>query len=156
MRVSVARLLAIAWIASLGIVPEALATEAADRAAIEVAAQAWAKAFNTRDVNTLLALATEDLIVIDANTSMTGARAREAWKKAVGAAQGQITSSSKEIVVADDVAWRIAALGKGQTLEVWKRVGGGWKLHRQMSPNLLAPSNLLSPPSEPVLDQPTN
>ena len=154
MSARIARLLAIAWIASLGVVSQALANESADRAAIEATAQAWTKAFNARDERALSALATEDLIVLDANTPpVTGARAREAWKRAV---TSPVTSTSKEIVIDGDIAWRVAVLGKGQALEIWKRVGGEWKLHRQMSSNLLTQSNLLSPPSEPVLDRPTN
>jgi ketosteroid isomerase-like protein len=157
MSVSGVRSMAIAALAAIAFAPLALATESADRAAIEAAAQAWAKAFNARDPNALLALATEDLIVLDTNNPpMSGARAREAWKKAVGSAQRPLTSTSKEIVIDDDVAWRIAALGQGQALEIWKRVGGQWKIHRQMSSNVLTQPKLLSPPSEPVLDRPAN
>jgi ketosteroid isomerase-like protein len=151
------RSVAIAALAAIAFAPLALATESTDRAAIEAAAQAWAKAFNARDPNALLALATEDLIVLDANhPAMTGARAREAWKKALGAAQRPLISTSKEIVIDGDVAWRIAALGEGQALEIWKRVAGQWKIHRQMSSNVLTPPKLRSPPSEPVLDRPAN
>jgi ketosteroid isomerase-like protein len=157
MSVNVARLMAIAGLALIGVAPLALATESADRAAIEAAAQAWAKAFNARDPNALLALASEDLIVLDANNPpMTGARAREALKKALGAAQGQLTSTSKEIVITGDMAWRIAAFGQGQALEIWRRVGGQWRLHRQMSANVLTQPKLLPAPTEPVLDRPAN
>src|SRR5688572_8808864 len=122
MSVSGARLLAIAALAAIGAAPLALATESSERAAVEAAAQAWAKAFNARDANALIALATEDLVVLDANgPPMSGARARETWKKALGARRGQVTSVSKEVVIAGDVAWRIAALGQGQALEIWKR-----------------------------------
>jgi ketosteroid isomerase-like protein len=157
MSVSVARLLAIAAFAAVAVAPLTFATESSDREAIEAAAQAWAKAFNARDTNALLALATEDLVVLDANNApMTGARAREAWKRAVGTAQRPITNTSKEIVIAGEVAWRIAALGQGQVLEIWKRVAGQWKIHRQMSSNVLTQPKLLPPPSEPVLDRPAN
>jgi ketosteroid isomerase-like protein len=157
MSVSGARLLAVAALAAIGAAPLALATESSERAAVEAAAQAWAKAFNARDANALIALATEDLVVLDANgPPMSGGRAREAWKKALGAGRGQVTSVSKEVVIAGDVAWRIAALGQGQALEIWKRVGGEWKIHRQMSSNLLTQSNLLPTPTEPVLDRPAN
>jgi ketosteroid isomerase-like protein len=157
MSVSGARLLAIAAFAAVAVAPLTFATESSDRAAIVAAAQTWAKAFNARDTNALVGLATEDLVVLDANNSpMTGARAREAWNRAVGAAQKPITSTSKEIVIAGDVAWRIAALGSGQVLEIWKRVGGQWKIHRQMSSNVLTQPKLLPTPSEPVLDRPAN
>lgn len=154
---SIARVLAIAWFAVIGIAPLAVASESTDRAAIEAAAQAWVKAFNARDTNALLAVATEDLVLIDANgPPVSGARARESWKRAMGTSQGRLTSVTKEIVIAGDVAWRIAALKRGQALEIWQRVDGTWKIHRQMSSNLLTHSNVLPPPSEPVLDRPTN
>lgn len=154
---SIARLLAIAWFIGLGVAPVALAGEASDRAAIEAAAQAWVKAFNARDAKALLAVATEDLILLDANgPPVSGERAREAWKKAMGASQAQLTSVTKEIVITGDSAWRIAAMKQGQAFEIWQRVGGEWKIRRQMSANLLTQSNVLQPPSEPVLDRPTN
>ena len=157
MKMNVACMLAIAWCVGIAVAPQALATESADRAAIEAAAQAWAKAFNARDANALLALATDDLVVLDANNPpLSGARARDAWKKAVGAAQGQVTSTSKEIVIAGDMAWRIAALRRSHAMEIWKRVGGQWRIHRQMSSNILSHSNLLPTPTEPVLDRPTH
>jgi ketosteroid isomerase-like protein len=161
MSIKLACLLAIAWFAGVGIAPVALATESADRAAIEAAAQAWTKAFNARDTNALLAVASDDLVLLDGSSApMSGPRARDAWKKALGSGQGQLTNVSKEIVIAGDVAWRIAALKdaarQGQALEIWKRVGGEWKIQRQMSSNLLNPSNLLPTPTEPVLDRPAN
>jgi hypothetical protein len=71
-------------------------------------------------------------------------------------------------VIHGDVAWRIGALthklpngevvGHGQSLEIWKRVRGDWKLHRQM-PSSILPQPKLRPrpiPSEPVLDKPGN
>jgi ketosteroid isomerase-like protein len=157
MSVNVARWFAIAGFACLGVAPAALASESTDRAAIEAVAQAWVQAFNARDAKALARFATEDLVLIDANgPPMSGARAREAWTKASGASQGKITSVSKEIVIAGDVAWRIAALRQGPALEIWKRVGGAWQIHRQMSSNLLTQPSLLPPPSEPVLDRPAN
>jgi len=161
MSVKVARLLLIAWLVSACVASPAFATESADRAAIEAAAQAWAKAFNARDANALLTVATDDLVLIDGSSApTTGARARDAWKKALGSGQGQLTNVSKEIGIAGDVAWRIAVLKdaarRGSVMEIWKRVGGEWKIHRQMSSSLLSPSNLLPTPTEPVLDRPAN
>lgn len=157
MRASGARWLAIAAFAAVAVAPLAFADESSDRAAIEVAAQAWAKAFNARDTDALLALGTDDLVVLDSNNPpMTGARAREAWKRALGRAQEPLTSTSKEIVIAGDVAWRIATVRQGQVLEIWKRVGGQWKIHRQMSSHILTQPQFLPSPSEPVLDRPAN
>jgi hypothetical protein len=70
-------------------------------------------------------------------------------------------------VIAGSFAWRIAALTRklpdgnrqsSQSLEIWKRVDGEWKLHRQMSSNLLAEPGMAPRPmpSQPVLDKPSN
>lgn len=182
MRLIVARLFAFAGVACSLLAPLTFAQsateapagvisekQAADRAAIEAAAQAWAKAFNARDANALLALATEDLVLLDPNLPpLSGADARESLRKSLGRAPGPITSASKEIVVAGDIAWRFAAISHGssagalprhsQALEIWKRVGTQWKLHRQMSSNLLTPPQWVPgpPPPDPVLDRPAN
>lgn len=161
MSVSVARVLVISWLAALGIARPAFGNEASDRQAIEAAAQAWVKAFNARDADALLALATDDLILLSSNPSpATGQRAREVWKRTLGVTQGPITSMSKEIVVARDVAWRISVLTdaktRAQVLEIWTRVEGQWKIHRQMSSAVISQSNLVPTPTEPVLDRPAN
>ena len=155
-----ARWLAIAAFAAIGAAPLAFADESADRAAIEKAAQAWARAYSARDAKAVLALATEDLVVLQPNSPpVTGPRAHEMWKRALGASQGQVTSVSKEIVISGDIAWRLGALGnekiQAQVLEIWKRVGGEWKIHRQMTSSVIA-TPLLPTPTEPVLDRPAN
>lgn len=92
--------------------------------------------------------------------------ARAAWRQAVAASRSQITTATKELVVAGDVAWRIGAFthklpggdvaGRGQSLEIWKRVNGQWKIHRQMSSAILVQEKLLPRPlpAEPILDKP--
>jgi ketosteroid isomerase-like protein len=144
-------------------------TEVADRTLLESTTQAWTKAFNARRVDALIALATDDVVLLDPSLPpVTGAAAHAAWKQAVGAARGQITNVSKEIVIAGDIAWRIGALSlsgptgevlsSGPSLEIWKRTQSGWRLHRQMSSSILPQPKLLSRPlpSEPVLDRPAN
>jgi hypothetical protein len=42
-----------------------------------------------------------------------------------------------------------------ESLEIWKRTGDGWKLHRQMS-SLITDLLPRPAPSEPVLDRPSN
>jgi ketosteroid isomerase-like protein len=144
----------------------ALADDAADRRAIESAAQQWTKAFNARDATALVALVTEDVIVLDGGMSHIAgpARARDAWLRAAALSQGDIKFAEKEIVISGDVAWRVGAVAykhsggewiKGQSLEIWKRTHDGWKLHRQMSSHIMD-RTLRPAPSEPVLDRPTN
>ena len=169
MHIPIRRLLAATLWVLLGLSPMALADEAADRAALEAATQAWIKAFNARDVDALVALATPDVVLLDSNVPPVSGRqaARASWARALVAASGEVTSATKEAVIAGDVAWRIGAFAhkapngtvasRGQSLEIWKRVNGAWKMHRQMSSSLLAqPGVQPRIPSEPVLDKPVN
>jgi uncharacterized protein (TIGR02246 family) len=162
------RYLPVALLLVFGAFRCAIADEAADRQAIEAATQAWTKAFNSRNADGLLALTTEDVVLMGPDAPPISGRqaARAHLARAVGTAKGQLTNVTKEIVTAGDVAWRIATLthelpsraiqSRGQALEIWKREQGGWRLHRQMSSGLLAqPKFGRKPdPSEPVLDKP--
>jgi ketosteroid isomerase-like protein len=152
--------------------PIACADESSDRAALEAAAQAWIKAFNAHDVDALIARCTPDIILIDAEASPVSgaAAARELWARTPPyGTPGRLTSATKEIAINGNTGWRIGAVAlpmpnsgtlRNQSLEIWKRVNGEWKLHRLMSARLLIPMTFGhgSPPvpSEPVYDKPTN
>ena len=69
MRIRVLRLLGPTLSLLLGISPLTFADEAADRIALEAAAQAWIKAFNARDVDALAALATDNVVLMDHHVS---------------------------------------------------------------------------------------
>jgi uncharacterized protein (TIGR02246 family) len=138
-----------------------------ERGAIEAAAQAWIEAYNARDAERLIALTTEDVVLLDPSAASVSGQeaARQALRRAVAAAAGHLTSDTKEIVLVDDVAWRIAALThafsgsglttRGQSLEIWKRSGAGWKLHRHMSSSILSQPDVLQPPPRgPMRDSP--
>jgi ketosteroid isomerase-like protein len=145
-----------------------VADDARERVALESAAQAWTRAFNARDVEAVIALMTQDVVLLDPEVAPVSGReaVREAVGRALGAARGEVTTATKEIAIDGDVAWRIGALAhklpvgnavkRGQSLEVWKRVNGEWKIHRQMSSGILTQPNLLPRPlpAEPMLDTP--
>ncbi len=142
----------------------------ADQAAIEAAAQKWVAAFNRADVDAMAALTSEEVVLMDA--SMPGISgieaARSAWRRSIPDAGIQLTSVTKELELSADYAWRIVAftqqrsdkavVSRGQALEIWKRISGAWKLHRQMSSGILARQPILRRPlpSEPILDREKN
>jgi ketosteroid isomerase-like protein len=139
--------------------PLAFANEAADRAAIETAAQAWIKAFNAHDADALAGLATPDVMLMDpaASAPVVGVDSlRDASRQTSALAKTRITSTTKEISISHDIAWRIGTLNTGQSLEIWKRVNGRWMLHRQMSSGLLVPPQRFNQtsPSQPIFDKP--
>jgi len=152
----------------LGTARLAHASEATDRAAVESAAQSWIKAFNANDVDTLIALATQDVVLLnpDEAAPVSGtAAARETLRKAMATA-GNVTSAAKEVVVHGDVAWRVsiveqkqpngAPFRRGSSLEIWKRVGEAWRLHRIVA-SIVAPLDLRPRfPDQPVLNSPKN
>jgi ketosteroid isomerase-like protein len=164
MRIDLGRLLAAVLLLQLGAASPTHADEAKDRAELEAAALRWVHAFNGRDVGALAALATPGIVLLDPVGAPISGReaARKAWERMP---KGQLTATSKESVVAGDVAWRIGSfayklpsgevVSRGQTLEIWKRVDGRWKLHRQMPASMLAMQPVPRPqPSEPILDTP--
>jgi ketosteroid isomerase-like protein len=138
-----------------------------ERVTLEAAAQRWAAAVNSQDVDALNATMTEDVELLDETATVTG---RDAVIRALQevAARGALVATSREITITSGVAWRVGELTQtrkngdvhalGQTLEIWERVKGKWKLRRQMAAGIISPKDSLSRPSpgEPVLDRPRN
>jgi len=137
-----------------------------ERAALEAAIHRWMAAVNAQDAATLAATMTEEVELLDGNAAtVTG---REAAIRALREAvtRGKLVAVSHEIAIADDVAWHVVGLSqtqkngdvhaRGQALEIWKRVEGEWKLHRQMTTGVITPGDSLTrpPTGEPVLDRP--
>ncbi len=134
--------------------------------ALKAAIHRWVTAVNAHDVDTLTMTMTEDAELLDANgATVTG---RDAAIRALGevVTRGRLVATSGEITIANDVAWHVVGLAetrkngdvhaRGQALEIWKRVKGEWKLHRQMAAGVITPADSLTRPSkdEPVLDRP--
>ena len=145
----------------------ACATFAADsgRVALEAAIHRWTNAVNARDVSTLTATMTGDVELSDGASTVAGHDAAIRALHEV-AARGQLVATSREITIANDVAWHLVTLAqtrkngdvraRGQALEIWKRVNGEWRLHRRLASSFGDPGDLLQRPStsEPVLDRP--
>lgn len=135
-----------------------------DRAALEAAIHRWTAAVNARDVATLTATMTDDVELRD---NLATARGRDAALTTLRelAAGGRLIATSREISVANDIAWHTVSLtqaqrngdmrARGQALEIWKRVNGDWKLHRRMAADIGPGITVTRPPvDEPVLDRP--
>jgi ketosteroid isomerase-like protein len=143
------------------------AAQEPDRAALETAIHRWVTAVNAPDEATLTTTMTEDVELLDETTTVTG---REAAIRALRevATRGRLVATSREITIADDVAWHVVGFtqtqkngdvhARGQALEIWTRVKGEWRLHRQMAAGVITPAVSLTRPSEgePVLDRPKN
>jgi ketosteroid isomerase-like protein len=146
----------------------AAAPRNSDRAALDAALQRWLNAVNAQDVKTLGATMTDDVQLLGTNGA--GVTGRDAIIRTLrdAAARGRLVATSREISIADDMAWHVVELtqvqengdvhSRGQALEIWKRVNGEWKLHRRMAAGIVGAENSLTRPStkEPVLDRPRN
>jgi ketosteroid isomerase-like protein len=155
---------AVLLVTSLLACAKAPAAQDPDRIALEAAIHRWITAVNAQDVETLTTTMTEDVELLDGTAAVTGRKAAiQALREIV--TRGQLVATSQEITISSDVAWQVVGLAqtqrngdvhvRGQALEIWKRVNGEWKLHRQMT-GVITPSVSLTRPStrEPVLDQP--
>ena len=139
-----------------------------ERVALEAATHRWITAVNAQDVDALTSTMTEDVELLDADAVMATGRdaAIRALREVV--TRGQLLATSREITIVNDLAWRVVGLtqtqkngdvhARGQALEIWMRVKGEWKLHRQMAAGVFTPADSLTRPStsEPVLDRPRN
>jgi ketosteroid isomerase-like protein len=147
---------------------KAPAAQDPERVALEAAMHRWTTAVNAQDAGTLAATMTEDVELFDGNAAtVTGRNAAIGALREI-ATRGQLAATSREITIANDVAWHVVGFtqtqkngdvhARGQALEIWKRVKGEWKLHRQMAAGVISPADLLSrpPTGEPVLDRPAN
>jgi ketosteroid isomerase-like protein len=134
-----------------------------ERVALEAAIQRWTAAVNAQDVVTLNSTMTEDVELLGDAATVTGRETAIRALRAV-ATRGTLVATTREITIANDVAWRIVGVvhtrkngdvhALGQALEIWNRVQGEWQLHRQMTSGV-TPGKLLTRPttSEPVLDR---
>lgn len=135
-----------------------------ERIELQAAIHRWAAAVDAQDVATMAATMTDDVeLSEDAKT----AKGRDAAIRALrsSAARGRWVATSREITVAHGVAWHVAGLAlklkngdlraHGQALEIWKHVGGHWKLHRRLVASASTAAIPLErpPANEPALDQ---
>ena len=145
----------------------ALAAPDPARVALDAATHSWIAAVNARDVDKLTKTMTEDVELLDADTAATGRDAAiRALREVV--TRGPLLAACREMTIVNDVAWRVVGYtqtqkdgvvqARGQALEIWRRVNGEWKLHRQMAAELFTPTDSLTRPStsEPVLDRTKN
>jgi ketosteroid isomerase-like protein len=168
MRNRTCRLLTLAPTLLLGVVCVVKADEAADRVALDSAQQAWIAAFNAHDADAMAALTTVDIVLLPPNALPVRGReaVRAVWRQATSTAKAHATVTNEETVILGEFAWSMGAfthtlpngaiVSRGKFVEIWQRVDGQWKIHRDMfSSNAAAAKRKFAPvprPSEPVQD----
>jgi len=159
-------ILASGVLVSVVAMPSSYASESEDRAALNAAGEAWVDAFNARDADAMVALTTEDVVVLPPNAEPLRGResVRTIWRRAVASAKANARVSVEETVVSGDYAFRMGeyvytlpngvVVERGKFLEVWRHTSDGWRIHRDMfssnRPLQVPPPGPL--PSEPRMD----
>jgi uncharacterized protein (TIGR02246 family) len=128
---------------------------AADEAAIRASADAWNDAYNAADVDKIVALYTEDAVMMppDAPTAASPAAMREFLTKDIAGAKAagvKVKDDGGTVGVLADVAWHAGnfsasdAAGKtvatGKYLELWRKKDGKWRMFRDIWNNDAAPA----------------
>lgn len=143
------------------------AAQSDDRAALDAATEAWVAAFNARDADAMVALTTEDVVLLPPNAEpIRGQEAvRTIWSRAVASAKAEATVTVDETIISGDYAYKTGAyvytlpngvvVERGKFLEIWKRTDEGWRIHRDMfSSNLPVRVPVPDPPpSQPRMDR---
>jgi ketosteroid isomerase-like protein len=164
MKQSLPRISLLAGLLVSGLLACAAPAASDSRDALEAAIQHWTAAVNAQDATTLTRTMTEDVELTDDTATVTG---RDAAVRALRelVARGKLITTTREITVANDVAWHVVGLAqaqkngdvqaRGQALEIWKHVNGEWRLHRRVATGTVAPEISPTRPAkdEPVLDR---
>ena len=117
---------------------------AGDEAAISTAAANWEKAYNEKNAEAVAALYTEDGQLLPPGPAVVNGRSaiQEFWANDIAASNMSFAITADTTGVGGDWAYRSGswrAMGAdgstaatGKYIEVWKRVGDGWQLHRDI------------------------
>ncbi len=113
---------------------------AADGASLDKAAAGWEAAYNEKNAESVAALYTEDgqLLPPGAGTVTGRPAIKDFWSKDIATQWAKISIRAESSTIAGDWAYRSGAWSTesaaqtGKYLEVWKRVGDSWQLHKDI------------------------
>ena len=138
---------------------QASATATADEAAIRAAADAWNTAYNAGDVDKIVALYTEDAVMMppDAPAASGPAAIREFLAKDVAEAKAagiSVKDDGGTVGLTAEYGWhagRFSAsdaarktVSAGKYVELWRKKDGTWRMFRDIW------NNDAAPPAEPA------
>jgi len=139
--------------------PQGTADTAADKAALQTAAESWINAYNDKNADGVAATYSDDgrLLPPGAAAVSGGTAIHEYWTNDIATQWAKISIKEEGTEVMGDWAWREGtwsiegppAMG-GKYLEVWKRTPQGWRLHRDiwnMDAPVAAPAVLPAAPA---------
>jgi ketosteroid isomerase-like protein len=112
----------------------------ADTAALDKAAAGWEAAFNDKNADAVAAIYTDDGQLLPPNAATVNGRAaiKDYWANDIATQWAKISIKADSSVIAGDWAYRSGAWStespalSGKFVEVWKRTGDGWQLHKDI------------------------
>ena len=113
---------------------------AADAASLDKAAAGWEVAYNDKNGEAVAALYTEDGQLLPPGAGAVNGRAaiKDFWSNDIATQWAKISIKADSSAVAGDLAFRSGAWSTespaltGKFLEVWKRAGDSWLLHKDI------------------------
>ena len=148
----------------------AFAEAPAEQIALDAAIEAWELAYIARNADAMVALTTEDFVLLPPNSAaVRGREAAEAeWRRMRSSDVVQISIDGEETVIDGNLAYQIGSyahtlsnnrvLMQGMYIDIWKRIDGEWRIHRHSYSAVgAAPGRELVPApvkNEPRLDSP--
>jgi uncharacterized protein (TIGR02246 family) len=116
---------------------------AADRAAIEAASTVWAESFNSGNAAGIAALHTADAVIYPPNAKpVSGKDAIQAFWQGLIDTGIKAELEVEEVSVGGDLASKVGAFkiitpsgevaDEGHFIEIWTRVEGEWRFHRDI------------------------
>jgi ketosteroid isomerase-like protein len=113
---------------------------AADAGSLDKAAAGWEAAYNEKNAESVAALYTEDGQLLPPGAGAVNGRAaiKDFWSNDIATQWAKISIRAESSTVAGDWAYRSGVWSTGSPaltgkyLEVWKRVGDSWQLHKDI------------------------
>ena len=114
---------------------------AAEKAALQTAAEGWETAYNNKDAAAVAALYADDGQLLPPGTAAVNGRSaiNDYWANDVATNWSKLSLKVESTELAGDWAWRSGTWStettpalSGKWVEVWHRTAGGWKIHRDI------------------------
>jgi len=138
--------------------PQEAPDTAADKAALQTAAEGWEKAYNDKNADAVAAVYTDDGQLLPPGAAAVNGNSaiRDYWANDVSTQWAKLTIKADSSDLAGDWAWRAGTWSAetspavtGKYVEIWRRTPSGWKLHRDIW-NVDAPAPPAEPPAAPA------
>jgi ketosteroid isomerase-like protein len=136
---------------------------AADAASLDKAAAGWEAAYNDKNADAVAAIYTDDAQILPPGAAAVSGRAavKDYWANDIATQWAKISVKADSSMISGDLAVRSGAWSiespalTGKFVEVWKRSGDGWQLHKDIwnldvTPAAPPPADAAAAPAAPA------